>query len=291
MDCRYALAKLYDYIDGEIGPAEREAIAAHVNACRECFDQFETERLFAEFVERRAPRPEAREEFKNHLLARLARESGVQYRPSSSSTNIINLFNRFALAAGLIMAVGVGAAWLQGKSGPERMSWRTLAGYHHDRIPVEEVGIETADYAEARAFLAAQMSPGIAALLPESAPAGVEVEESCVMPWQGGQLGRLAFEGGQAGGISLFLLPANLVHLSDEPRIRVNDRNYHSVKLGCCRAVCWDNGGEYVCVMLGDCSAGDLLTHAQAWQAGTSRHSGGSYLPGGSSIYTADSGR
>jgi anti-sigma factor (TIGR02949 family) len=290
MDCRYALAKLYDYIDGEIGQAEREAIAAHINACRECFGQFETERLFAEFVNRRVPRPEARTEFKDHLLARLLEESRIYDRPmSAGSSNVISFFTRFAIAAVIVLAVGVGAAWLQSETGPKRLSWRTLAGYHHEMIPVKEVGIETNDYAQARAFLAAQMNPGVATLLPESAPPGVKTHESCVMPWQDGQLGRFAFDG-DAGEISLFIIPTNSIRFSDEPRIRIDDREYRSVKLGCCRAVCWDDG-EYVCVMLGDCRANDLLAYAQLWQTGTSRHSSGSALPVDDSFYTADSGR
>jgi anti-sigma factor (TIGR02949 family) len=291
MDCRNALAKLYDYIDGEIGQAEREAIAAHIEACRGCFDQFETERLFADFIDRRVPRPAARAEFKEHLLARLAEEALVRHRPSASSTNIINLFNRFAIAAGLILTVGVGAAWLQGKTAPERLPWRTLAGYHHERIEVEEVGIETSDYNQARAFLTAQMNPGVGSLLPESVPPGVQTHESCVMPWQDGKLGRFAFDG-DAGEISLFIIPASACCFSDEPRIRVDNRDYRSVKLGCCRAICWDEGGEYVCVMLGDCHANDLLAYAQSWQSANSRHSsGGSSLSTGNSAYTADSGR
>ncbi len=292
MDCRNALAKLYDYIDGEIGQVEREAIAAHIEACRGCFDQFETERLFADFIDRRVPRPQARAEFKEHLLARLAEESPrASYRPSVVSTNIINVFNRFAIAAGLILSVGVGAAWLQQQSAPERLSWRTLAGYHHEKIEVEEVGIETADYTQARAFLAAQMSPGVASLLPESAPPGVKTHESCVMPWQNGKLGRFAFDG-DAGEISLFIIPADACCFSDEPRIRIDNREYRSVKLGCCRAVCWDDGTGYVCVMLGDCHANDLLAYAQSWQSANSRHSsGGSSLPYENSLHMADSGR
>ena len=293
MDCRNALAKLYDYIDGEIGQAEREAIAAHIEACRGCFDQFETERLFADFIDRRVPRPQARAEFKEHLLARLAEESPqVSYRPSVASTNIINVFNRFAIAAGLILSVGVGAAWLQQQSAPERLPWRTLAGYHHEKIEVEEVGIETNDYSQARTFLAAQMNPGLANLLPESAPPGVGLHECCVMPWGDAKLGRLAFKGCEAGDISLFVIPASAFHFSDEPRIRINDRDCRSVKLGCCRAVCWDDGGGYVCVMLGDCDAKDLLAYAQSWQSASSRHSsGGSSLPYENSLHMADSGR
>lgn len=292
MDCSNALAKLYEYIDGEIGHVEREAIADHIEACRNCFDQFETERVFAEFVERRVPRPEARSEFKSHLLARLAEEASVQSRPSTSSGKFVTVFNRFAIAAGLILTVGAGAAWLQKETGPQRLPWRTLAGYHHERLAVEEIGLETNDYSQARAFLAAQLSPSLASLLPESAPPGVGTQECCVMPWCDSKLGRLAFEGGSAGEISLFIIPASSFQFSDEARIRVDNRNYRSVKLGCCRAVCWDDGSGYVCVMLGDCGANDLLAYAQSWQSLQPRHSlDGSSLPVDGAQLSIDSSR
>lgn len=287
MDCRNALAKLYEYIDGEIGHAERDAIAAHVKACRQCFDQFEAERLFAEFVERRTPRPEARAEFKERLLARLAEEPVAVSRPSYSPTNVVSLWTRFAVAAALVLGIGVGAAWVQKEAGPQRVDWRTLAGYHHERAGVEEVGIETADYAQARAFLAAQMNPGVAQLLPAAAPPGVGLHECCVMPWEGSRLGRIAFEGGEADGISLFIIPASEFRFADEARLRVADHSYRTVKLGCCRAVCWDEGGEYVCMMFGDCGANDLLAYAEAWKAAQNvRSSGGALPPKSESTYS-----
>ena len=293
MDCRNALAKLYEYLDEEIGHAEREAIATHVQACRECFDQFETERLFAQILAQRVPRPQARLDFKAHLLARLNEESGAQSPRSAAASNVIPIWARFAVAAVLVLGIGVGAAWMDREAGPQRLPWRTLANYHHERVQVEEVGIETADYAQARAFLAAQMNPGVAALLPESAPAGVGLHECCVMPWEGERLGRLAFNGGEAGDISLFIIPASAFQFSDEARIRYAQHDYRSKKLGCCRAVCWDEGGEYVCVLLGDCQANDLLAYAESWQAAHSVGSSGAILPNSSSYYSlgSNSGR
>ena len=275
MDCRSALAKLYEYIDGEIGHAEREAITAHVQACRHCFDQFETERLFAELLTQRAPRPVASVEFKSHLLNRIASEPFAGYRgalPHSSSTPI---WTRFAIAAVLVFGIGIGAAWVNQETGPQSVPWRTLAGYHHERLEVEEVGIETSDYAQARAFLAAQMNPGVATLLPASAPAGVDLEECCVMPWGKDRLGRIAFDGGESGEVSFFIIPASAFRFSDEARVRLATHEYRSKKLGCCRAVCWEDGGEYVCMMFGDCKANDLLAYAEAWQTAHSPRTSG----------------
>lgn len=286
MDCRNALTKLYEYIDGEIGHAEREAIAAHIAACRPCFDQYETERLFAEFVDRRTPRPEARAEFKSHLMARLRAEDAGRIS-AKAPVNVVSMLTRFAVAAGVVLAVGLGAAWMEETAGPQRLPWRTLAGYHHERATtVEEVGLRTNDYSQARAFLASQLSPGVATLLPESAPAGVNIHQCCVMPWQDSRLARIAFDGGEAGPLSLFVIPAKAFQFSDEARIRVADRNYRSVKLGCCRAVCWTDIGDYVCVMFGDCGPNDLLAYAESWQsAQTLRSSSGTTRSGERSLY------
>jgi mycothiol system anti-sigma-R factor len=74
-DCQKALVKLYEYLDNELEAIDREEIAAHLESCRPCLTEFEIERLFQEFVKRKVPRPEARAEFKQHLLARLAEEA------------------------------------------------------------------------------------------------------------------------------------------------------------------------------------------------------------------------
>lgn len=45
-DCGAALEKLYDFLDGELPDASGEEIAAHLEQCRDCWPQFNFERLF-----------------------------------------------------------------------------------------------------------------------------------------------------------------------------------------------------------------------------------------------------
>ncbi|HWO56335.1 MAG TPA: zf-HC2 domain-containing protein [bacterium] len=280
-DCRKALARLYEYLDGEIGEAERAAIAAHVQACRHCFEHYEAERIFHEFVTHAAPRPAARAEFKAHLLSRLAEEDSLP-RPVAAPVNVVSMLTRFAVAAGLLLAVGLGGAWVGREAGPDRTPWVTLAYYHHDMLPVEEVGIETQDYSQAKAFLAAQMNPGVATLIPDAPPSGLGLHECCVMPWKDSKLGRFEFAGGTTEPVSLFLIPASAFRVESGPHYQVGEREYRSVKLGCCRAVLWQECQDYVCVMLSDCNANDLLAYAQAWQpAVSSPGSQGAEAPGG----------
>ena len=45
MNCSDAFERLYEYLDRERENAKCEEIEKHLNACRECFDRFEFERL------------------------------------------------------------------------------------------------------------------------------------------------------------------------------------------------------------------------------------------------------
>ena len=110
------------------------------------------------------------------------------------------------------------------------------------------------------------------------------------MPWEGQHLGRIAFDGGEAGEVSLFIIPTASFQYSDEARVRFAQHDYRTKKLGCCRAVCWDEGGEYVCVMFGDCKANDLLAYAEAWKAAHNvRTSEGSSIQNGDAKVLASS--
>jgi len=50
IDCREALARLYDYLDRELTPERAEEVAEHLRHCRHCFDRAEFERNFGNFV-------------------------------------------------------------------------------------------------------------------------------------------------------------------------------------------------------------------------------------------------
>jgi anti-sigma factor (TIGR02949 family) len=45
-DCGEALEKLYDFLDGELPGATRAEITTHLERCRDCWPQFNFERLF-----------------------------------------------------------------------------------------------------------------------------------------------------------------------------------------------------------------------------------------------------
>jgi len=52
LDCSEALAHLYEFIDGEIGPVDRARIAAHLQECGPCLGEFDVERVVKALVAR-----------------------------------------------------------------------------------------------------------------------------------------------------------------------------------------------------------------------------------------------
>jgi mycothiol system anti-sigma-R factor len=292
VDCRVALTKLYEYLDGELGLADREAIAAHLEVCRPCLSEFEIERLFHEFVTRCAPRPEARAEFKERLLSRIAMEatatSPPTARPGDASRDenrgFFPLMGRFVLAAVIVLGLGLGAGWLAQQYRGGRSDWFTLGGYHHDLIPVEETGIETTDFAAARAFVAEHLDPALADILPARLPDNLTVHASCVMPWRSGkmahlELARAGSEPGQTEDLSVFVIPAGCSPEKMGPEVYTTARCYQTAVLGCCRVVAWHDCDKYDCVMIADTEVGQLVSLAEAWEA-MHGQSAGSDVPG-----------
>lgn len=46
LSCVDALARLYEYLDGELDDVSREEVAAHFDACRRCYPHLACERAF-----------------------------------------------------------------------------------------------------------------------------------------------------------------------------------------------------------------------------------------------------
>ena len=50
IDCEEALARVYEYLDGELDPEMQERIHRHVEICKRCYPYFDFERLFLDYV-------------------------------------------------------------------------------------------------------------------------------------------------------------------------------------------------------------------------------------------------
>ncbi len=78
-DCHAAVARLWDYLDGELGATDRRAVDAHLAECERCPPHFTFERAFLRAVRqaRREPEvPEAtgRGRLRDRVVAALAEE-------------------------------------------------------------------------------------------------------------------------------------------------------------------------------------------------------------------------
>lgn len=50
ISCEEALARVYEYLDGELDPMLRDRIGAHLEVCRRCYPFFDFERMFLDYV-------------------------------------------------------------------------------------------------------------------------------------------------------------------------------------------------------------------------------------------------
>lgn len=48
--CEEAVARVYEYLDGELEPEDRERIHRHLEICRRCYPYFDFERLFLDRI-------------------------------------------------------------------------------------------------------------------------------------------------------------------------------------------------------------------------------------------------
>jgi len=67
ISCEEALARVYEYLDGELDADWGERVRAHLEVCRDCYPHFDFERIFLDHI-RSLPIPSERSE---RLAARI----------------------------------------------------------------------------------------------------------------------------------------------------------------------------------------------------------------------------
>ena len=260
--CREMLSKLYEYLDGELSATDRDQVRAHLEACRPCLNRFEFERLFHEYVQTRAPRPEARAEFKASLLARIHAESKALESGAGGARSSVRMMPRFALAASLLLLVAVGSWWMTRHGTSEAADWQLLADYHYHRVDVPEDGIETNCPIESRKFIVSRLGEETGRVVPEVIPAGLTVREACVMPLKSARIALLEWRA-EWDDVSFIVAPASSIPIGSEPAMERNGRSYHVVSKDGLNAVCWEEAGGYVCVMMAPSDFGTMFSWAE----------------------------
>jgi len=261
--CREMLSKLYEYLDGELSASDREQVLAHLEACRPCLNRFEFERLFHEYIQAKAPRPEARAEFKADLLSRIRAESQQSAGGAGESRSHVRLMPRFALAASLLLFIVAGSWWMTRQRTSEAADWQLLADYYYHRVDVPEDGIETNCPIESRKFIVSRLGEETGRAVPEAIPAGLTVEEACVMPWKSARIAVLEWRA-ESDDVSFIVAPASSIPIGNEPTREWNGRSYHVVSKDGLNAVCWEEAGGYVCVMMAPSDFGTMFSWAEA---------------------------
>jgi len=68
LDCRAAVDRLYDYLDGELSAVDADRVRAHLETCGHCFRFFDFEAAFLRFLEARRRAEHAPAELRRRIL-------------------------------------------------------------------------------------------------------------------------------------------------------------------------------------------------------------------------------
>ena len=81
-DCRDVLAKVYDFLDGEVTPDDHARIAQHLDECAPCLRQYGLEQAVKALVHRSCGCEHAPEQLRVQIVTRI-RQISVTYRTTS----------------------------------------------------------------------------------------------------------------------------------------------------------------------------------------------------------------
>lgn len=246
-ECREVLARLYEYLDGELDAAGSDRVRAHLEACRPCLNRFEFERLFHEYVVARVPRPTAREEFKAGLLARIRAEQGEL--SGSAGGGFWRLMPRFALAASVILLIAVGSWWMTRHGTLQAADWQLLADYHYHRGNTPDDGFMTDCPFKSRDFIVSRLGEEARNAIPTIVPAGMTVREACIKPLKSGRVAFLEWRA-EFDDVSVVVARAACLPLGGTSSTEWHGRPYRVISQDGLNAVCWEEDGGYVCVMM-----------------------------------------
>jgi len=76
LGCEESLARVYEYLDGELDAAEHEAVRRHLEKCRKCYPHYDFERLFLDYVHELGAGEEPRPGLIDRVRRVLAAEAG-----------------------------------------------------------------------------------------------------------------------------------------------------------------------------------------------------------------------
>lgn len=76
LTCEESLARVYEYLDGELDPAEYDAVRHHLEKCRRCYPHYDFERLFLDYVHELGAGEESKPGLIDRVRQMLSAEAG-----------------------------------------------------------------------------------------------------------------------------------------------------------------------------------------------------------------------
>ena len=69
--CEEALARLWEFLDGELEDAEQAAVQRHLEVCNRCYPKYDFQRAYFEYMQRASRRGEGSAELRHELFQKL----------------------------------------------------------------------------------------------------------------------------------------------------------------------------------------------------------------------------
>ncbi|HOF63786.1 MAG TPA: mycothiol system anti-sigma-R factor [Dermatophilaceae bacterium] len=70
-ECSEALLRVFEYLDGEMGPDDVSRVRAHLDACAECFRQYDLDQMVKMVVKRSCSQQAAPTQLRSTILTKL----------------------------------------------------------------------------------------------------------------------------------------------------------------------------------------------------------------------------
>lgn len=74
MPCHQALARLWEFLDGELPAKDEAAVRKHLEICSRCYPRYNFQRAYLEYTRRVRERDQAPEDLRRRLFTRLLRQ-------------------------------------------------------------------------------------------------------------------------------------------------------------------------------------------------------------------------
>lgn len=77
MRCEDVLARLWDFLDGELDEAEEEAVRKHLELCDRCYPQYDFQRAYFEYTRTIRDREAAPPSLRRELFRKILEQEGT----------------------------------------------------------------------------------------------------------------------------------------------------------------------------------------------------------------------